>query len=400
METAECPIPVSFRESIGVTVFIAWLFYLSFIGRIIFGPMMPIIEQELGISHSRAGTLFLMIAGGQFFGQVFSGLLSSKIDHRGSLIASAFLLGIALLAFALIKSVVSVRIFLFFVGLAGGLHIPSAIATITAEVRPPDWGKALGVHQTAPPLSFTTAPLITAALIIWFPWRTILVSLGIVSLITAAVYFRYGSGGLFPGKLPSPTIVKTILRKWSFWIMVVLFAMAMGATAGLFSMLPLFLVNERGMNFGWANTLVGLSQTSGLLMAFCGGWIADRFGQKATIAALLFLAGICTLLIGILKGIWMAVIIFLQPALITAFYPAAFAAASRIAPPSMRSVTNALAPSTAFLIGGGLIPALIGYAGEVSSFALGISLVGCFMLAGPILVLFLRLGQYDEEDGC
>jgi hypothetical protein len=76
METAECPIPVSFRESIGVTVFIAWLFYLSFIGRIIFGPMMPIIEQELGISHSRAGTLFLMIAGGQFFGQVFSGLLS------------------------------------------------------------------------------------------------------------------------------------------------------------------------------------------------------------------------------------------------------------------------------------------------------------------------------------
>jgi NNP family nitrate/nitrite transporter-like MFS transporter len=135
-------------------------------------------------------------------------------------------------------------------------------------------------------------------------------------------------------------------------------------------------------------------------MAFCGGWIADRFGQKATIAALLFLAGICTLLIGILKGIWMAVIIFLQPALITAFYPAAFAAVSRIAPPSMRSVTNALAPSTAFLIGGGLIPALIGYAGEVSSFALGISLVGCFMLAGPILVLFLRLGQYDEEDGC
>jgi NNP family nitrate/nitrite transporter-like MFS transporter len=309
-------------------------------------------------------------------------------------------LGIALLAFALIKSVVSVRIFLFFVGLAGGLHIPSAIATITAEVRPPDWGKALGVHQTAPPLSFTTAPLITAALIIWFPWRTILVSLGIVSLITAAVYFRYGSGGLFPGKLPSPTIVKTILRKWSFWIMVALFAMAMGATAGLFSMLPLFLVNERGMNFGWANTLVGLSQISGLLMAFCGGWIADRFGQKATIAALLFLAGICTLLIGILKGIWMAVIIFLQPALITAFYPAAFAAVSRIAPPSMRSVTNALAPSTAFLIGGGLIPALIGYAGEVSSFALGISLVGCFMLAGPILVLFLRLGQYDEEDGC
>jgi hypothetical protein len=66
----------------------------------------------------------------------------------------------------------------------------------------------------------------------------------------------------------------------------------------------------------------------------------------------------------------------------------------------MRSVSTALAPSTAFLIGGGLIPTLIGYAGEVSSFALGISLVGCFIMAGPLLVIFLRLGQYDEEAGC
>jgi NNP family nitrate/nitrite transporter-like MFS transporter len=174
----------------------------------------------------------------------------------------------------------------------------------------------------------------------------------------------------------------------------------MGATAGLFAMMPLFLVNERSMALSTANTLVGLSQLSGLFMAFCGGWMADRFGQKATIAVLLLLAGFCTVLIGWLQGIWMVVIIFIQPALITAFYPAAFAAVSRIAPPSMRSVSNALAPSTAFLIGGGLIPALIGYAGESGSFALGISLLGCFIMLGPVLVIFLRLGQYDAEKGC
>ena len=399
-EANACPVPTTFRDSIAITVFIAWLFFLTFVGRIIFGPMMPIIEQDLGFSHGQAGTLFLMIAGGQFIGQVFSGLLSSRINHRGSLMVSISLLGLCLLGFSIIQSVTSMRIFLFMTGLAGGLHLPSAIATITAEVRPSDWGKALGIHQTAPPLSFTSAPLIAAALVIWFSWRTILVGLGMVSLITVAAYWRYGCGGLFPGKLPSPVIVKTILRKGSFWIMVALFAMAMGATAGLFSMMPLFLVNERSMDFSTANTLVGLSQMSGLFMAFCGGWIADRCGQKATIAALLFLAGICTVLIGSLQGIWMRVFIFLQPALITAFYPAAFSAVSRIAPPSMRSVSTALAPSTAFLIGGGLIPTLIGYAGEVSSFALGISLVGCFIMAGPLLVIFLRLGQYDEEAGC
>ncbi len=341
-----------------------------------------------------------MIACGQFIGQVFSGLLSSRINHRGALMASVLLLGLSLLAFAVIRSVTGIRILLFLTGLAGGLHIPSAIATITAEVRTPDWGKALGVHQTAPPVSFASAPLIVAALIIWFSWHTILVGLGVVSLITVAAYWRYGCGGLFPGQLPNPVTAKTLLSKGSFWIMVALFAMAMGATAGLFAMMPLFLVNERSMDLSTANTLVGLSQLSGLFMAFCGGWIADRCGQKATIAVLLLLAGLCTVLIGWLQGAWMVVIIFVQPALITAFYPAAFAAVSRIAPPSMRSVSNALAPSTAFLIGGGLIPALIGYAGQAGSFALGISLLGCFIMVGPVLVIFLRLGQYDKEEGC
>jgi len=399
-EANACPVPTSFRDSIKITVFIAWLFYLSFVGRIIFGPLMPVIEKELEINHSQAGTLFLMIAAGQFIGQVFSGLLSSRINHRGSLMVSVSLLGLCLLAFGLIRSTIYMRIFLFLTGLAGGLHIPSAIATITAEVRPQDWGKALGVHQTAPPLSFASAPLIVAALIVWFSWHTILVGLGVAALITVAAYWRYGCGGLFPGQLPNPVIVKTLLSKGSFWIMVLLFAMAMGATAGLFSMMPLFLVNERGMDLSAANTLVGLSQLSGLFMAFCGGWLADRFGQKATIAVLLILAGICTVLIGSLQDIWMVVVIFVQPALITAFYPAAFAAVSRIAPPSMRSVSSALAPSTAFLIGGGLIPTLIGYAGQASSFAIGISLLGCFIMVGPVLVIFLRLGQYDEEAGC
>ena len=182
--------------------------------------------------------------------------------------------------------------------------------------------------------------------------------------------------------------------------MVALFAMAMGATAGLFSMLPLFLVHEQGMELGRANTLIGLSQLSGLFMAFFGGMIADRFGQKPTIGALLFLAGVCTLLIGYLKGPWLIVVIFLQPALTSAFFPAAFAAASRIAPPNLRSVTNSLAPSTAFLIGGGLIPALIGYTGEIKTFALGISLLGYFIIGGPLLTVFLNLGQYDKEEGC
>jgi NNP family nitrate/nitrite transporter-like MFS transporter len=396
----ECPIPESFRRSLRIILFVAWLFYLTFVGRIIFGPLMPNIERDLGISHSQAGTLFLMISLGVFCGQLGSGFFSSRINHRGTLTASALIIGVSMVLFYFADSILIVRILMFFAGVAGGLHIPSAIATIAGEVRREDWGKAMGVHQTAPPLSFVTAPLMAASLTQWFSWRSILVIWGVLSLISALVYLGSRQGGNFPGQLPKPAIIKSIISRSSFWIMIGLFAMAIGGTFGLYTMLPLFLINERGMDFTWANTLLGLSQISGLFVVLLSGWITDHVGEKRMIALVLLSAGLLTILIGTLEGKLLVLLIFLQPAFLTCYFPAAFAALSRIAPPHMRSVATGLTIPSAFVIGGGIIPAFLGYTGEAHSFSTGIRLVGSLMMLATILVLFLKLGQYDSEEGC
>ncbi len=396
----DCPMPEPFRAKVGITLFLAWLFYLGFVTRVMFAPLMPAIEKDLGINHSQAGSLFLVMSLGYLLAPFCSGLISSKINHRGTLTVSAWAVGLALIPFSFVNSIWSIRILLMIIGLAAGIHLPSAIATITAEVRKDDWGKALSVHQAAPPLSFVTAPLIAALLLNWFSWRTVLLMWAIMALFSAMAYSFGGKGGDFPGQLPSPVNIKNILAKPAFWIMVILFAMAMGGNAGIYAMLPLFLVNERGMDLTTANTLVGVSQTTGLIMVFVAGWVTDKIGQKPTMAVALLLAGIFTILLGILKGNWLMVVIFIQPAVLSSFFPGAFAALSRIAPPSMRSVTNALGPPTSFLIGGGVLPAIIGHMGEAYSFSAGIIMAGCFIVAGPILIFFLKLGQYDDESGC
>jgi NNP family nitrate/nitrite transporter-like MFS transporter len=396
----QCPIPESFRASLRIILFVAWLFYLTFVGRIIFAPLMPSMETDLGISHTQAGTLFLMISLGMFCGQVSSGFFSSRIYHRGTLTASALVMGMALVLFHFMNSIGAVRILMFFAGVAGGLHIPSAIATITAEVRREDWGKALGVHQTAPPLSFVSAPLIAALFSAWLSWRSILVILSILCFMSAFVYLGSRPAGNFPGQLPKPGIVKSLISRSSFWIMVGLFGMAIGGAFGLYTMLPLFLINERGMDFTWANTLLGLSQISGLFLVFLSGWITDQIGQKRMMTLLLLSAGIFTILIGTLRGSLLVLVIFLQPPFLTSFFPAAFAALSRIAPPHMRSVATGLVMPSAFVMGGGVIPAFLGYTGEAHTFSAGIIVVGSLMFSVTILVKFLKLGQYDAEEGC
>jgi len=400
MEANECPIPESFRASIGITLFLAWLFYLTFVGRIIFAPLMPSIEKDLGISHGQAGTLFLMISLGMFSGQISSGFFSSRIYHRGTLGVSALVMAMALVPFRFVHAIPAVPIFMFFAGVAGGLHIPSAIATITGEVRGIDWGKALGVHQTAPPLSFVSAPLMVASLTGWFSWRTILALWGVLCLLSAFGYMGFGPGGRFRGQRPRFDTIKTIVSMSSFWVMVAVFATAMGGAFGLYTMLPLFLINERGMEFTRANTLLGLSQVSGLFLVFLWGWITDHIGQKRMMTVALLSAGVLTIFVGKLQGGLLVLVIFLQPAFLASFFPAAFAALSRIAPPHMRSVTTAITPPAAFVIGGGVIPTFVGYTGEVYTFSTGITCVGIFMLSATILVRFLKLGQYDGEAGC
>jgi len=149
--------------------------------------------------------------------------------------------------------------------------------------------------------------------------------------------------------------------------MVVLFAMAMGGTVGIYTMLPLFLVNEKGFDGDWANTLLALSRVSGLFMPFVAGWFVDRFGEKIFIFIVMIFAGIATIMLGLLSGVWLMVIIFLQPAIIGCYFTAGFAALARIVQPNLRSIAAALTTPTAFLIGGGLLPAAMGYMGQVSS---------------------------------
>lgn len=396
----DCPLPEPLKAKLGLTIFLAWLYFLGFISRMIFAPLMPAIEADFGIDHSQAGSLFFMLSLGSMLAPLLAGLISSRVNHRGTIKISAWGVGAVLIPCAFVNSLWMFSILLVGVGFTVGIGLPSALATITAEIRKDDWGKALSIHQSSPSFSFVLAPLIVALLLNWYSWRVVLIIWGLLAFISALAYTFRGQGGDFPGQTINPTNAKTLATEPAFWIMVILMAVAMGGNAGIFSMLPLYLVNEHGLELSLANTLVGLSQVSGMIMIFVAGWLADKIGQKRVMTLTLAAAGITTVILGLTSGKLMLTLLFVQPMVLASFFPAAYGMLSRITPPDMRSVTNALGPGIAFLLGGGLLPMLIGYLGETQTFALGITLAGAFMLVALPLILGLKPGQYDELPGC
>lgn len=380
----------SFRSQVGPILFLVAIFLLNFLSRVTLSPLMVMIEGELKIGHEGAGSLFFLVSLGYCTMVLGSGFVSSRLTHRKTIILSAMAVGGVLLMIGLTPSLWGIRLELILLGMAAGLYLPSGISTITGLVDPKDWGKAIAVHELAPNLGYMIAPLLSEALLGWFSWRGVLMVLGIVSMLAAVVFSVFGKGGNFHGDTPNSRTVRNILFEPTFWIMVTLFTLGIGATLGVYAMMPLYLISERGMERTWANTLLGLSRISTVGMVLLGGWVTDLLGPKRTLKVVFLTLGLITILLGIAPQSWIIWIVFLQPLITAWFFPPGFVALSRMGSPSTKNVVVAFTVPVGYLLGGGAIPAGIGFVGEVASFSLAFTILGGLLLGGFVLVRYLK----------
>jgi NNP family nitrate/nitrite transporter-like MFS transporter len=380
----------SFRTHVPSILSLTGIFYLIILARIIMSPLLPTVETDLNIGHAEAGYLFFCISLGFFPGLLCSGFVSSRLTHRWTIVLSSVAVGGSLLIVSLSHTLWWIQLGLGLIGLSSGLYLPSGIATLTNMVSSRDWGKAIAVHELAPIVGFITAPLLAEGIMLWYSWRGVLVVFGGTSVVAAGIFTCFARGGAFPGEPPSPKNLRALLTIPSFWIMVVCFIMGIGASLGVYTMLPLYLVAEEGMERVWANTLVGLSRVAAVGVIFLAGWAADRLGPRKALGGAFLATGMATVLLGLLHGTRILPVLFLQPVLSSCFFPAGFAALSKIGPAQIRNVAVSLVMPIAYLIAAGAIPAGIGILGDHGYFWLGFILVGLLLIGTPILLKYLK----------
>lgn len=385
----------SLRSRLGIVVLLTGIFYLNFLGRVVLAPLMPAIEMDLDIGHGDAGQFFLLISVGYSAALFLSGFLSSRVTHARTIVVSCLVGGAAFLAAAVGRGIPAIYGAFFFAGVASGLYLPSGVSTITAAVSFPHWGRAIAIHEFAPALGYLSAPFVAEFLLHRFSWQAVPAAVGAALILLGVVFACCGKEARFTGQAPTVGNVRSLAAKPAFWSLVALFGLSIGASLGIFSMLPLYLVAERGMDRTVANALLGASRVPVLAFAFFAGWLSDRFGATRTILAVCLTNGATTLLLGILTGGWLWLAIILQPVLTVCFFPAGFTVLSRIVPPDLRSMAVSLNVFLSYLIGAGITPMIIGAFGERGSFATAFVLVGAAMIASAVLVRFLKAPPED-----
>lgn len=378
--------PPPFRQALPWLLAVAGVFFLNFTSRTLFSPLLPALEADLGLSHAQAGRILLLFSLGYSVALFFSGFVSCRLTHRDTLTLSTVGMGLCLAGAGQARDPLMFSGCLVLFGMLGGLYLPSGLATLTSLTRPMDYGKALSIHEMAPNLSFIVAPLLVELFLEATSWRHILTAVGLASVGAGLLFRMAGRGGEFRGAAPRLTTLRRIARRPVFWVLLVYFAMGVGASMGPYSMLPIFLVESHGYTRAQANELLSLSRLAGPLMTFAAGYLSDRLGSRRTLMWYLAAGGLSTAALGSLSGWTLVAAVVVQPLCSILFFPAGFACITRTFAPEDRGLAVAGIVPVAIVAGNGLLPALLGWLGDHQLFPLGFHVLGGLLLVGLALL--------------
>ena len=198
-------------------LFLTGIFFLNFTSRIIFSPLLPIIESEMDLSHAESGSLFLVISSGYFISVFSSGFISAKINHKRTIVASCVLLGLALLLLGFCTTLLSLTIGLFILGLGAGLYFPSGLATISNNISPAYLARGMSIHELAPNIGFVAAPILCDLFITYINWHLGLIYLGIFIIGSGVLYGISPNGCRKKGTAPNLSASKVFFCMPIFW---------------------------------------------------------------------------------------------------------------------------------------------------------------------------------------
>jgi NNP family nitrate/nitrite transporter-like MFS transporter len=368
-------------------LFIWSLWFMNFMARAILSPVLPLIEDEFGVLHARATSIFLFIGMGYAFSVFFSGVYARILGPKKSVCMSLTILGLTFLAISLVRTFDLFYPIGIVLGLATGMYLPAAIPLLTDYYDQGQWGKVISIHDSGAALSMSATPFIAVILLLFLPWRGMLVVIAIIYFLVAIVFYavtedvRVGTKiTYFPGH---------VLKAKAIWYLGVIWIFMAGATMGLYFVVPLYLAKELSLTIEHANTVFGVSRIGAAVVGITAGFLVDRFRAKRILFFLVLTTGIFTALVAVRDLRWIKVFLFLQATVAAGFPPISLVAISKMFERETRGQAVGLIV-TLGVIGTAVIPYFLGLSGDLVSFRLGFLLLGIVTVLSSGLLCFVK----------
>ncbi len=375
-------------KALGFLLLLWSLWFLNFSGRIIFSPILPLIEDEFLVSHARATSIFIFQSIGYGFAMTLSGFYSGRMGFKKAILLSFAISACTSFFAPFVKAFSAFYLVVFLNGFAAGIYMPAIMPLIREHYVERNWGKAISLYDSAASISIFSVPFIVLFFLHYLSWRGIFGILG-VAFVVILVLFAF-IGDELKIVQPYKAVFKGLMTRKSFWTMVIVMSVVMGANMGIYYVLPLYLTKELFLSIGYANSLLGISRFGGIGVAIVCGFLVDRFNLRKIMFILMVISGLFTIILGIASATFVGVALFLQAIFITGIMPIAFVCMAKLFTRGTISMAIGLIVPLGTLFGTGLIPNLLGFSGDLLSFRFGIVVLGVLLTLTSWLALSLR----------
>ena len=371
--------PETFRQALPWITLVAFMFVFSYLNRAAFGPLFGFIEQEMGLSHSESTLFLLYIAIGYALSVLASAITCSLMRPRHMVGLATITSGITLMVLSQTHGKGMLSFLFFLVGVASGHYFNAGLSVLRSLSHPQAWGRTIAVHELGPNASFILGPLLAAASATHFGWRPTVCGLGVAGVLGGILFLYKAKGGY---EIPMPTSfrgMKRLLATPAFWVATWLFGMSVAGEFAPYSVLGLLLQDEFGFSAETAATLLGASRIAPPLLVLYGGYLAERMGPVKSLRLCLCLH---TASMALMTVPWLPTLtvgMFLQPVAAALTFPPLFLYIAEHFDMQEQPLLFAIMAPFASLFGSGLVPQMLGLAGDLASFRLGFAIMAVFV---------------------
>ena len=159
------------------------LFIVDFISRVGINAIFPIIQGDLGLSDTEVGLMGSIVLLGLGVFVLPISFLGEKYSPKKAISLSALVWSVGTVLSGMASSFHLLLVSRFFVGTGNAAYAPLSNSLITSMYSKKDWGKKIGIYNTAMTFGMALGAIVFANLANSFGWRMAFYAVGVVSLL-------------------------------------------------------------------------------------------------------------------------------------------------------------------------------------------------------------------------
>ena len=277
------------RLPVALVVLLGVALLINYVDRGTISTAAPLLEQQLALTPSQLGWVLSAFFWAYVPSQPLMGWCTDRLGAARVLAAGFALWSLSTVAAGLSAGVVGLVAARWLMGVGESVTYPSALALLAQRVTDRHRARATSVLQLGGMIGPALGTFVGGLIMVRYGWRTMFVSLGLISLLWLIPWWRQmqlapARGARRSAADAGPAFVD-ILRQRALWGAMLGNFCSNYAFYFVFTSLPLYLVHERGMSL-----LAMTHVTSGFFLVdaisvLLSGWLLDAWMLRGASAS-------------------------------------------------------------------------------------------------------------------